>query len=139
MLNKEKFKDEILEIACNGESLALNKNTGKLTSCSGIFCSNCEFKLDACSCLDACKIWCNSEYKEPEVNWKAVPIDTPIYIKLAGNVWTPRYFSHYDNGDIYYFAGGKTSFTKLNEGGILKEDVKSTKLAREEDIEKYSK
>lgn len=139
MLNKEKFKDEILEIACNGESLALNKNTGKLTSCSGIFCSNCEFKLDACSCPDACKIWCNSEYKEPEVNWKAVPIDTPIYIKRAGNVWTPRYFSHYDNGDIYYFAGGKTSFTKLNEGGILKEDVKSTKLAREEDIEKYSK
>lgn len=139
MLNREKYASEIVDIACSGYSIALDSDTKELCSCNLISCSDCEFSGYGDSCGDACEIWCNSEYKEPEVNWKAVPIDTPIYIKLAGNVWTPRYFSHYDNGDIYYFAGGKTSFTKLNEGGILKEDVKSTKLAREEDIEKYSK
>lgn len=138
MLNKEKFKDEICEIACNGGSLALNKNTNKLCDCGNVLCKDCKFTSSG-KCSDMCRDWCNSEYKEPEVNWKAVLIDTPIYIKFTENDWAPRYFSHYDNGDICYFAGGRTSFTKLNEGGILKENVKFTKLAREEDIEKYSK
>lgn len=138
MLNKEKFKDEIFEIACNGGTLALNRNTGKITSCSVIHCADCEFKLGV-SCDNECRAWCNSEYKEPEIDWSKVPVDTPIYVKPADS-YVPRYFAgKYSNDEVYYFDAGRTSFTSkgANDKSFISVDM--VKLAREEDIEKYSR
>ena len=71
MLNKEKFKDEILEIACNGHRFALEKDDGKLHPCTEDFlCKDYIFGINdypRLSCEDGHKIWANSEYEEYEV------------------------------------------------------------------------
>lgn len=141
MLNKEKFKDEIFEIACNGGTLALNRHTGKITSCSVIHCADCEFKLGA-SCDNECRAWCNSEYEEPEIDWSKVPVDTPIYVTqhliYQKDIIIPRHFARYDEnlGLIHYYTNGETSFTTSTTACASKNIIK---LAREEDIEKYIK
>ena len=66
MKNKEKFRDEIFEIACKGDSVALNKHTGKLVSCGDTICNNCAFNnRDNLKCDEACYRWMNEEYKNP--------------------------------------------------------------------------
>lgn len=66
MKNKEKFRDEIFEIACKGNSIARNKYTGELASCGSTPCSNCAFNnVDKLSCKGACYQWANEEYKNP--------------------------------------------------------------------------
>lgn len=133
MLNKEKFKDEILEIACSGECLAVNKHTNKVCACSDMYCADCKFNCANCS--DMCKKWCNSEYGEPEIDWSKVPVDTPIYVRFVKD-WIPRYFARSVNEGIYHFNDGKTSFTTTDSSFVVFDCVK---LAREEDIEKYAK
>ena len=62
MKNREKYAKEILDIACKGESIAMDFN-GNLVSCNDINCCECEF-YD----MDDCKIfvyeWCESKYIE---------------------------------------------------------------------------
>lgn len=67
MKNKEKFRDEIFEIACTGDSVAMNKHTGKLVSCGYTACKYCAFNDydTAENCRDACYRWMNEEYKNP--------------------------------------------------------------------------
>lgn len=139
MLNKEKYEKEILEIACGGDSIALTL-TDNLVSCNELACSCCKFNdEDHIGCREAAKDWCNSEYKEPEIDWSQVPIDTPIYVNLPDG-WKPRYFyMHYSDEGIYHFNGGRTSFTKLDANDYSFKLFSSVKLARKEDIEKYSK
>lgn len=141
MLNKEKFKEEIWEIACNGEALALDKNTGNLCSCSELSCLDCTFSNDygnGTACYANCRDWCNSEYKELKIDWSKVPIDTPIYVKFSRS-WKPRYFDKSTEDGIYYFSAGRTSFTKMGADDYSFVCFSQAKLAREEDIEKYSK
>lgn len=72
MLNKEKDKDEIVEIVTseNSSSFAVNKHTKKLCGCGDIDCSDCLF----CGC-DNCSIkrneWSNSEAIEQIILTKA--------------------------------------------------------------------
>lgn len=139
MTNKEHYEKEILDICCSGNNIGVDVRTYKVTACRDLRCRDCLFTDDVGGCFEGFANWCNAEYKEPKIDWSKVPIDTPIYINLQKRGWVPRYFSHYDNGNIYYFAGGRTSFTALSEAAVLKEDIKFTKLAREEDIEKYFK
>lgn len=133
MLNKEKFKEEILEIACSGGCLAVNKHTNKVCTCGDMHCADCKFNCTHCS--DMCKKWCNSEYKEPEVDWSKVPTDTPIYVRFDKD-WIPRYFARSVTSGICYFNNGKTSFTTTDSSFAVFDNVK---LARPEDIEKYIK
>lgn len=142
MLNKEKYKDEIFEIACSGNMLALNKHTRKLENCSELSCTDCSFDLNnhwgRCSnCSEMCYKWCNSEYKEPEIDWSKVPVDTPVYVNMSGTM-APRYFAKYEDNSIYHFKAGKTSFTNQMDA-LMPVSKGFIKLARLEDIEKYSK
>lgn len=66
MKNKEKFRDEIFEIACKGDSIAINKYTGELVDCGGVGCKDCAFNNpNKLSCREACCQWANEEYKNP--------------------------------------------------------------------------
>lgn len=68
MKNKEKFKDEIVNIVCNGGCLAVNVETNKPTDCNRIDCSKCLFygaEFGAYS--DKMVNWANQEYKDPIV------------------------------------------------------------------------
>ena len=64
MKNKEKYAKEILEIACNGDSIAVKNN--KLTCCRCLDCYECLFNGSGC-CRKQVKKWSESEYIEKPV------------------------------------------------------------------------
>lgn len=67
MKNKEKYKKEIVEIACKGSKIAIENSTGKLRPCKGLLCSECMFGkiYPIYPCNEATRKWAESEYIEP--------------------------------------------------------------------------
>ena len=114
MLNKEKYAKEILDIYCGGDDIAVYRHTNKLIECDKINkCSDCLFcEYDSCDL--ARKKWANSEYKEREIDWSKVPIDTPIYVwDNNDNRTYKRHFAGYNkvNNMIIAFDNGGTSWS----------------------------
>ena len=114
MLNKEKYAKEILDIVCSGN--VVGKRNGHLCPCANIHCSNCEFnKCDTSICNEEFTKWANSEYKEPEIDWNKVPVDTPIYVwDNNDNRTYKRHFAGYNkvNNMIIAFDDGGTSWSR---------------------------
>ena len=113
MLNKEKYAKEILDISCAGYSIA--KQNGHLQPCRYTACSKCDFNT-ALGCPEEMRKWANSEYKEREIDWNKVPVDTPIYVwdNYEDKIYKrKRYFAEYDtnNDKIIAFTEGQTSWT----------------------------
>ena len=111
MLNKEKYAKEILDIVCSGDNLG--KQNGHLCPCSNIKCSDCDFNTTLC-CPEEIQKWANSEYKEPEIDWSKVPVDTPIYVwDNNDNRTYKRHFAGYNklNNMIIAFDNGGTSWS----------------------------
>ena len=56
------------------------------------------------------------EYKEPQVDWSKVKVDTPILVRQGktGN-WLERHFAKYENGDVYAWVDGQTSWTEADK------------------------
>ena len=70
MKNKEKFAIDIAEIACNNNSFAIDKRTGKVCSCNYVRCDNCLF-YDKNGCDTTRREWADSEYvKQPVISKK---------------------------------------------------------------------
>lgn len=65
MKNKEKYAKEIMEIACSGSRIAINKGSGCIVPCGGLLCSKCLFR--AIDCRKNIKEWAESEYVEKVV------------------------------------------------------------------------
>ena len=68
--------------------------------------------------------WCLShlEYNEvaeldftiytPPTDWSKVKVDTKVLVRdYDDEVWTRRHFAKYENGTIYVYSVGTTSFT----------------------------
>lgn len=130
MTNKEKYAEQILDIACSGYCTALDKKTMKPISCNdNISCEDCYFGVDVSSnCRNACKEWCESEYVEPQIDWSKVPVDTPILVKNShDDKWLPRHFAKFEDGVVYAWEDGKTSWSSLT-----KTDWKYATLADDE-------
>ena len=111
MLNKEKYAKEILDIVCSGDGLG--KQNGHLCPCTNIKCSDCDFNTTLC-CPEEIQKWANSEYKEPEIDWSKVPVDTPIYVwDNNDNRTYKRHFAGYNkvNNMIIAFDNGGTSWS----------------------------
>ena len=68
MTNKEKYAKEILDIACSGDLIAVNKNTLKLVPCSSIQCKDCFFSKTS-PCQSSVQEWANSKYAKSEIEW----------------------------------------------------------------------
>lgn len=113
MTNREKFAEKILDIACNGGSIAVNKVTSEPMRCHGTACKECLFKFNGDEfCIDKRKKWANSEYVEPLVDWSKVAVDTPILVNDSNDHrWLKRYFAKYENGSVFAWNGGKTSWS----------------------------
>lgn len=144
MLNKEKFAKEIMELALNHETVSIATD-GRLIPCGQVPCDYCKLyghyewsnsPLIGNKCTDNFIRWANSEYKEPEIDWERVPVDTPVlvwdnfetnkskryYAGLNG-----RYYMAFDCGATSWSSDGKTTLW-LN-----------CELVRKEDIQKYRK
>ena len=58
-------------------------------------------------------IWLLEEYKEPETDWNKVEVDTPIFVRAdEEEAWDRRYFAKYENGHVYAWVCGCTSWTE---------------------------
>lgn len=68
MKNEEKYSKEIVDIACNGDSIAVVRSTGELVPCCETSCRECIF-YDRTNpyCRDRIRTWANSEYIERPV------------------------------------------------------------------------
>ena len=48
------------------------------------------------------------------VDWSKVEVDTPIFVKnRSENVWKCRYFAKYEDGKVYTWCGGRTSWSNV--------------------------
>lgn len=116
MKNKEKFHDEIFEIACDGRVLAVTKK-GIPSVCDSFNCKNCLFHEDS-HCLsrisNRLKNWLESEYEEPSIDWGEVPVDTPILVRNSEDaLWSKRYFAKYEDEIVYTWMDGRTSWSAM--------------------------
>ena len=66
MKNKEKYSKKIVELACDGNDIAVDKRTGKVDSCLCIPCRECLFN-DSKDCDKGRREWAESEYIEKPV------------------------------------------------------------------------
>ena len=135
MLNIEKYKEELIKMGViNINMLAIEG--GKPAICNdiyktkGITCIFCGFKPDRC--VDDATNWLFSKYEEPEVDWSKVKVDTPILVRdYESSEWTKRYFAKYENGRVYAWKEGKTSWSAVNEHNV--NSWKYAKLAESEE------
>lgn len=112
MTNREKFAEQILDIACGGSKIAVDKATLELAPCYKLARKDCLFSFGNGDCRDARKKWANSQYVEPFVDWSKVAVDTPILVTDNGDYkWIKRYFARYENGRVYAWDGGRTSWS----------------------------
>ena len=51
---------------------------------------------------------------EEVVDWSWVPVDTKVLVSDDGKEWNRRHFAKYEDGKVYCFNDGYTSFTIVN-------------------------
>lgn len=105
MKNYEKYADEIRNYKGNNLCCDFIKpHIIKSDSCGSLSCA-------VCNVLQT--LWLLEDYEEPEVDWSKVEVDTPILVKyrLDGE-WKKRHFVKYENGDVYAWDNGRTSWTE---------------------------
>ncbi len=130
MLNIEKYKEELENIGVlNPDKLAVID--GKPCRCQETECNMCELRSVESCCVDRTDNWLFSEYKEPEIDWSKVEVDTPILVSEDAKGWNKRYFAKFTNGIVYAWMGGATSWTADNEYDV--NPWKYAKLAESED------
>ncbi len=118
MKNYEKYAEEIREY--NGENFCADFVKPHILgecSCSQMDCGLCNMLQN---------IWLLEDYKEPEVDWSKVKVDTPILVRdYESQEWEARHFAKYEDGVIYTWDGGSTSWT--SKGNVT--EWKYAKLA----------
>lgn len=111
MTNYEHYKEQIEKIVRLGWRIAVTKD-GEPHSCSELSCQNCI--AEGVDCYQTVSKWADEEYIKPEerVDWSKVPVDTPVLVKVTcDGDWYKRYFAKYQNGCVYTFNNGATSWS----------------------------
>lgn len=122
MTNKEKYKEEIFDIACQGYGCACVKlNNGVLRlqpCCSSIPCKECVFYSVNEYCRTVFTRWLEEE--AIETDWSKVGVDTKILVSNDGKTWICGHFANYNKPEklIGAWMFGKTSFTVNDKHSI---------------------
>lgn len=125
MKNYEKYANEIREY--KGDSFCIDFVKPNILKSD-----HCESDCTKCHMLQA--MWLLEDYKEPEVDWSKVEVDTPILVKeYEESNWTKRYFAKYEDGVVYAWNNGVTSWTANDDECVI--DWSFAKLAETEDAE----
>ena len=104
MTNLEKYEDKIKLITYSGNGFAITESDGKVAVCGIVKCNDCKFCKSTMSCRMQREKWLQQEYKESEVDWSKVPIDTPILVRnFMDDGWEIRYFAGIIGGKIHTF------------------------------------
>lgn len=94
MKNKEKYAKEILEIACNGDSIAVKNN--KVAYCRYLDCFECLFNCSG-DCRKQVRKWAESEYIEKPVISKR---DIVILDYFRSNL---KYIARNEDGKLFAY------------------------------------
>ena len=125
MTNAEKYREEIKNY--NGDRFCKDFITNRIIKNNG-----CD-EIDCNKCILLQFLWLMEEYKEPEeseTDWSKVAVDTPILVKDYENSnWDKRYFAKFENGKVYAWRDGRTSWS--SNGNT--DSWKYAKLAEEDD------
>lgn len=111
MRNKEKFSKEIVEIACEGNEVAVSKETGKPVRCVDMRCSMCAINLNEDeykTCTDYRKEWAESEYIKKAVISKK---DRAFLEYLKEEF---KYIARHKDGTLFAYKDGLTNWYSLN-------------------------
>lgn len=108
MTNAEKYKEKIKKAFKENEYCGIRQLIYHTDNCESMTCYECKKGIIE---------WLLSECKEPEVDWSKIKVDTPILVSDDGVMWKNRYFAKYKDGKVFYFYGGKTSWS--NNGFML--------------------
>ena len=95
MKNKEKHAEQIVDIACNGDSIAVVRSTGELGPCCETSCRECLFNTGTSSCKDETRKWADSEYVERPVISKS----DRTFLDYIGNTY--KYVVRDRNGKLF--------------------------------------
>ena len=109
MKNYEKYAEEIKRY--NGDSICTDFIEPYILKSINARCIN----TSCPKCHLYRTIWLMEEYKEPEVDWSKVEVDTPILVKDYEDAtisWIRRYFAEYKDGVVYAWNGGCTSWSE---------------------------
>lgn len=109
MKNYEKYAEKIKEY--EGDSICADFVEPYILKSINAKCTN----TSCVKCHLYRTIWLLEEYeepKEPETDWSKVEVDTPILVRQGKNgEWLERHFAKYENGDVYAWVDGQTSWT----------------------------
>ena len=104
MKNYEKYADEIREY--KGDCFCIDFVKPNILKSD-----HCESDCTKCRMLQA--IWLLEDYKEPEVDWSKVEVDTPILVRDGEDEeWNKQHFAECDGKVVCAWRGGKTSWTE---------------------------
>lgn len=114
MKNYKKYADEIKKYKVNKDEYFCDEfiipHILKKDSCADISCEHCHMLQ---------LLWLMEEYeepKEPEIDWSKIKVDTPILVRQGKNgQWLERHFAKYENGNVYAWVDGQTSWTGADE------------------------
>ena len=123
MKNYEKYADKIREYLSDNVFCTefVEPYILKSDNCNNLSCSVCNVIQ---------MLWLLEDYKEPKTDWSKVEVDTPILVRdFEGSDWFRRHFAKYENGTVYAWDGGDTSWS----GGDVMTDWKYAKLAESEE------
>ena len=109
MKNYEKYAEEIRELKSDiGIEWCELFAKPKVLKSLGRTCEYTSCGL--CSALTM--LWLLEDYKEPEVDWSKVEVDTPILVRtVEWAAWARRYFAKYEDGMVYVWNLGRTSWS----------------------------
>lgn len=117
MTNREKYAEQIIDMAANDIKITVDKE-GRLSDCFAINCHDCAWS--SCNnCRKKFREWLEQEYVEPPVDWSKVPVDTKVFVRDSdSDTWKPRYFAKFEDGKIFTWTNGATSFSRSRFGDL---------------------
>ena len=139
MLNKEKYAKEILDIVCQDGTIPAVVNNIPIKCTDALDCYDCKFYYND-DCINAFIKWVNSEYKEREIDWSKVPVDTCILITDSYGYTLKRHFAKNDNKKIYAYPDGTTSWSFIQDSDqLIVWDEKNVQIKEEVDCSEWYK
>lgn len=131
MTNYEKYKDDIEKLG--NKRVAFDKFKNKIVKCAGFACDDCAFYRYYDDCKLGAMKWAAEEYKETEVDWSKVPVDTPVLISVDNKNWFNRYFAGVnEKGQPTVFCYGATQWSNGYEEPCHFKYIKLAEVSRNE-------
>ena len=95
MKNRDKYAQELLNVACTGKKIAIDKRTMQIRGCTGLWCGDCLFEGDSCD--TKLTEWAETEYiEQPKISRK----DRAFLDYLKDY----KYMARDKNGDLYAYT-----------------------------------